>query len=287
MAPEAPEAAAAAGREAVGRQVTTTCMQRPVRIGAPITVASSHEATEGVQVPSTDDVDAGADARSAPMSGAAAGARGSSGDTAEPAEPAEAEELTEATETDAQLTERFERDAMPLIDQLYGAALRMTRNPADAEDLVQEAYLKAYSAFRSFRKGTNLKAWLYRILTNTYINSYRKRQRQPAQYPTEEITDWQLAATAEHSPTGLKSAEVEALEGMPDETIKNALAQLPEDFRMAVYLADVEGFPYKEIAEIMDTPIGTVMARLHRGRKQLRGLLAEVAREHGVSEERV
>lgn len=194
----------------------------------------------------------------------------------------EAVESDAVLETDAELSERFERDAMPLLDQLYGAALRMTRKPADAEDLVQETYLKAFAAFRSFREGTNLKAWMYRILTNTYINGYRKRQRQPAQYPTDEITDWQLAATAEHTAEGLKSAEIEALEQMPDSKIKDALAQLPEDFRMAVYYADVEGFPYKEIAEIMDTPIGTVMSRLHRGRKQLRGLLADVAREHGI-----
>jgi RNA polymerase sigma-70 factor (ECF subfamily) len=201
---------------------------------------------------------------------------------AESRDPGNRDHAVEATEeSPEQRTARFERDAMPLLDQLYAAALRMTRNPADAEDLVQETYLKAYGAFGSFRAGTNLRAWLYRILTNTYINGYRKRQRQPVAQPTEEITDWQLAQAAQHSSSGLRSAEMDALDLLPDSDVKDALSQLGEDFRMAVYLADVEGFAYKEIAEIMGTPIGTVMSRLHRGRKQLRDMLTGVARERG------
>ena len=188
-------------------------------------------------------------------------------------------------ETDAQLAERFEREALPLLDQLYGGALRMTRNPADAEDLVQEAYMKAYQGFRSYKPGTNLKAWMYRILTNTYINSYRKAQRRPAEYATDDITDSQIAETASHMSSGLRSAEVEAMALLPDEEIRAALMDLNEDYRMVVYYADVEGLPYKEIADIMGTPIGTVMSRLHRGRKQLREALKDVAKDRGFIRE--
>jgi RNA polymerase sigma-70 factor (ECF subfamily) len=177
-------------------------------------------------------------------------------------------------ETNAELGALFERDAIALRAPLYRRALRMTHNRPDAEDLLQDTMLSAYASFHSFRQGTNLNAWLHRILTNTYINSYRKKQRRAMQYPTEQITDQQLATNAAHSSVGLRSAEDEALDTLPDNEIKAAMQALPEQFRTVVYYADVEDLKYTQIAEIMHTSQGTVMSRLHRGRRQLRRLLA-------------
>lgn len=186
------------------------------------------------------------------------------------------------TATDqGRLEERFEREALPLMPELYAAAMRLTRNPADAEDLLQEAYLRAYRGFASFEEGTNLRAWLYRILTNAYINTYRKKQRQPQTISADDAPEWYLydQLTDEGKEP---SAEAEVLESLPDEEVQAALAELPEQFRMAVLLADVEGFSYKEIAEILDIPIGTVMSRLHRGRRALEKRLWNVVRERGL-----
>ena len=172
---------------------------------------------------------------------------------------------------------------MEYASQLYSAALRMTRNPADAEDVVQETYLKAYRAYGTFKEGTNLKAWLYRILTNTYINRYRKLQRRPSEVELGELQDLYLFKRIGESSGAERSTEESVMESMVDEDIKAALESLPERFRMPVLLADVEGFSYKEIAEILDVPIGTVMSRLHRGRKALQKKLWSLAEQRGLT----
>jgi RNA polymerase sigma-70 factor (ECF subfamily) len=182
----------------------------------------------------------------------------------------------------------FADQAMEFMPSLYTAALRMTRNPADAEDLVQETYLKAYRAFHTFQQGTNLKAWLYRILTNTFINAYRSKKRKPEQTDIEDVEDLYLyrrLGGLEAVAAG-RSAEEEVLDHITDSDVKAALESLPENFRMAVLLADVEGFAYKEIAEILDIPIGTVMSRLHRGRRALQKALFEFGMERGLVGER-
>jgi RNA polymerase sigma-70 factor (ECF subfamily) len=179
------------------------------------------------------------------------------------------------------LESRFEAEALPLLPGMYSTAFRLTRNASDAEDLIQETFLRAFRGFHQFQEGTNLKAWLYRIMMNTFINSYRKRQREPQTVSDEDIADWYLYSKMAES--GLEpSAETEVIESIPDEDVQEALSSLPEQFRVAVLLADVEGFSYKEIAEITGVPIGTVMSRLHRGRKALEKRLWNVVRERGL-----
>jgi len=182
---------------------------------------------------------------------------------------------------DTELAARFERDAVPLLDGFYPQAMKMTRNRTEAEDLLQETAAKAFAGFHGFRDGTNLGGWLYRILLNTHISGYRKQQRRPVQWLTDEITDGQLLAEARHSSIGLRSAEDQVLDQLGDKDVRDAMQQLPEKLRTAVYYADIEGRRFKEIAELTNAPIGTVMSRLHRGRHRLRGLLAEVARDRG------
>lgn len=178
----------------------------------------------------------------------------------------------------------FAEQAMPYMSQLYAAAMRMTRNPADAEDLVQETYLRAYRGFGGFQEGTNLKAWLYKILTNTFINMYRAKQRRPDQADLDDMEDWALFRRLGglEAVSATRTPETEVLESIPEAEVKAALESLPEQFRMAVILCDIEGFPYKEIADILDVPIGTVMSRIHRGRKLLQRTLWDWAAEHGL-----
>jgi RNA polymerase sigma-70 factor, ECF subfamily len=184
-------------------------------------------------------------------------------------------------ETDVEVAARFERDVIPLLDMLFGGAVRMTLQRADAEDLVQETLVRAYANFRTFQQGTNLKGWLFRIQANAHISGHRKRMRRPAELPFDTNSDWQPVAGADRSLGALRSAEVQVLELLPDEDIKNALDALPVEFRMTLYYADVVGLTYKEISAIMCAPLGTVMSRVHRGRSRLRVLLAALAADRG------
>lgn len=179
--------------------------------------------------------------------------------------------------------QRFQVEALPLLDSLYAGALRMTRNPPDAEDLVQETMLRAYRSFDRFEAGTNLKAWLFRIMTNAYINVYRKRQREPRKVSSDELEDFDLYQELKtHDPQWEFTPENIVLSGLVDSDIIEAIDDLPEQFRLAVVLSDIEGFSYAEMAEIMDVPLGTVMSRLHRGRKALQKRLWEIARDRGI-----
>jgi RNA polymerase sigma-70 factor (ECF subfamily) len=186
---------------------------------------------------------------------------------------------------DDELAARFERDAIPLIDAFYPQAMKLTRNRTEAEDLLQETAAKAFAGFHGFRDGTNLGGWLYRILLNTHISGYRKQQRRPAQWLTDEITDGQLLAEARHTSTGLRSAEDQVLDSLGDTDVRQAMRQLPEKLRTAVYYADIEGRRFKEIAAITGVPIGTVMSRLHRGRRILKRELADTFGDEEDAEE--
>ena len=198
-----------------------------------------------------------------------------------PSEPRRGAGAVRTEASREELDRRFELEAIPLLEDMYGAAMRLTRNPADAQDLLQETYLRAYRGFAGFEEGTNLKAWLHRILTNTYINLYRKRQREPKTVSDDEVEEWYLYSKLRESDLE-PSAEAEVIERLPDEDVQAALASLPDVFRMAVILADIEGFAYKEIAAILDVPIGTVMSRLHRGRRALERALWDIVRERRV-----
>ena len=187
----------------------------------------------------------------------------------------------EAPDTKAEKLRAFEEQALPLMPQLYGAALRWTRNPSDAEDLVQETFAKAYVAWDKFQQGTNLKAWLYRIMTNTHINLYNKRAKDQAKSGLDDLEDWQVGSGESVTAKAARSAEWEAMDNLPSSIIRESLDQIPDEFRMVVYYAVVEGLPYAEIAEVMETPVGTVMSRLHRGKKMLRELLTDYARQEG------